>query len=396
MSEGAAPATRPVPRAVVRVALLLLIVAAAISLIHACRGALGPRGSLDFGAPLKAAQTLFHEEPYSRALAGSYVAPTRFDPNRNPWPAWPVQVPSVLMLFWPFAFLGWPAAKLAWLASNLLFTGGILLMLFRRFLPGRAPALYVAVTCLFLTSVFHRAVLANGQHILAGLFFFLLALELGDRRRPWLAGFALAAALIKYSVIVFLLPWLILTRQWLALAVALALHAAMTLGVAWWIGADPVRMILDSLRLSESLVFSGMIDLSALAGKVGIPLRFAMLLAAAISALILWIAAARRVADGPMFLAALCLFSVLLAYHRGYDFVVTLVPVIVAIARWPQARSFGLLMAGAVAVTWYGYALLSALGIDVHGAYAWVMAAFCYPAAATALWMSVGKQARLA
>ncbi|MGE5721661.1 MAG: glycosyltransferase 87 family protein [Sphingomonadales bacterium] len=370
---------------------VLLVLMALGSAIHASGNALALWGSMDLGQPLKASQELMREDPYRRFLQVPIGPDAQARPDANPFGVFPVQVPSALMLLWPYAMLSWPGAKLAWLISNLLFTAGLLLLAFRRLLPGRSPWLYAAIGALFVIGMPWRNIIANGQHLLASLFLFLLALELADRRRPVPAGIALAAALLKYTVILFLLPYLILKRQWLPIAVALAIHAAMTLAIALRLHTDPATLVLESFRIAIRLQPQGYVDLSALTAASGIPPMLALAAGALLFGMEIWIAAVRPTRDEALFLAALCLLAPLLVYHRAYDFVLLIVPLLVAIDRWPQAKPLTLLVSACVALVWFvSTARPYAAWMDGRGPYYWLVAGCCWAAAAAA-WILLGR-----
>mgnify|MGYP003580355708 CR=1 FL=1 len=138
---------------------------------------------------MKGLEVLLRDNPYERYFVhGPFSAmPSTADGNSNALA--PSQAPSALMLLWPYQMLPWPAARIAWAVSNLIFSAGILWLAFRRFLPGRSIWLYAALASLFVISSQWRNIMNNAQRLLAGLFFFLLAMELADRKRS-LAGVA--------------------------------------------------------------------------------------------------------------------------------------------------------------------------------------------------------------
>jgi hypothetical protein len=385
---------RPFDGKIGRVAALLLCALALVSAAQGCRNALMPWGSIDLGMSLKAAQHLQHVNPYERHLA----SPDRFSraPTgaRNPFPMMPMQVPSALMLLWPFGALSWPAAKLAWLLSNLAFTAGLLLLAFRRFLPGRSGWKYLAVTSLVLISLPWRIIVGNGQHLLAALFFFLLAIDLADRRRPIPAGLAVAVCLVKYSITLWLLPWFVLRRQWTPLLLGLAIHAAMTLGIALWLGSNPVTLLTQALRAgSGTLQGAGYLDLFAIARSVGAPDLAAALAALSLFGLILWSALKRTHSNPDLFLAAACLVSTVVVYHRSYDLLVLLLPLLI-VMRDPAGRPLlAGLLAATLLLTWYVdkavLELTSWLDADDTGtrggAYFYLLAALLYSTLAASI-----------
>ena len=332
----------------------LLMAAAAASLIHGANNALALWGSMDLGVSLRSAQTLQHEDPYRRHLRSPGRPSEHPSRHQNPYWMHPVQIPSALMLLWPYSGLSWPAAKIAWLITNLLCTAGLLLLAFRRFLPDRSPWTYAAIASLFVIGTPWRNAFANGQHGIVSLFFFLTAMELADRRRSLWAGAALAVSLIKYSTTLFLLPWFVFKRQWLVLAAAAAIHGVMTIAISLWLGTPPWTLVAGSLRVGGGdLLFSGFLDMFAWAHALGLPALVPTLTATAVLLLLLGMALAKRVANEDLFLAALCLSALSLVYHRAYDHLLLIVPLLAAIRHWRTEKLAAVLIGACTAQIWF-------------------------------------------
>ncbi len=331
---------------------LVAVFLAVASIGRASGNALDIQGSGDLGRPLQTAQLLKTENPYHRYFNDPIRENMDAQPARNPFGIDPVQAPSVLMFFWAFTGLTWPAAKMAWLAVNLLATAGICVLGFRLFLPGRSVWIRVALASLLVISMPWRNIIANGQHLLVGLFFYLLALDLADRKRPWLAGIALAGSLIKYSATAFLLPYLIWKRQWYPIAVAAALHAALTIGIAIRLGENPIVLVAQSFEVARHLQFHGWFDLATLMHLVDIPEVYAVLAGVACVVPWLYLALRKPCLDGDVLLAGLCFLSTVVLYHRAYDFVILFLPVLVAVRRWDSDRILASLIWVAVVLIW--------------------------------------------
>ncbi|MEA3003447.1 MAG: hypothetical protein QOH81_2235 [Sphingomonadales bacterium] len=375
----------------VRALLVPLCLLAAASAVEGCRNALMVRGSIDFGMSLKAAQDLARENPYRRhALAPEGFA-QRPRADANPFPMEPMQVPSALILLWPYALLSWPTAKLAWLISNLMFTAGLLVLGFRRLLPGRDMACYVALTAALLASFPWRVVVGNGQHLAAGLFFWLLAAALADRGHPLAAGAALAASFVKYSVTLFLLPWFLLKRQWGPLLTALAVHALITLGIAWRLGENPVSLVLQALRTgAATLLYSGYVDMFAITHGLGVTPVVAAAAALALAGLAVALALSRPPPNQGLFLAALAFLSLLVLYHRAYDALILFLPLLVLVERAKREPMLAALVAAPILLCWYvdRAVLQFTPWLDRAGgfsAYYWLVASLFYLALALLL-----------
>jgi hypothetical protein len=334
---------------------LLVLLLVAIAITSALRGILhAVEHSEDFGITLKVLEVLAVENPYERYFLRDreWVADTALEPL-NPNPPIPSQAPSAILLLWPYGLLPWPAAKLAWMLSNLFFTAGIITLGCRRLLPGRSVWLYAVLASLFVIGSPWRNVMTNGQHLLAGMFFFLLALELAERDRGLLAGFALAASFVKYSTTLLLLPYLVFRRQWMPIVVAFLLHGAMTLAAAWRLDENPFTLVLRSVRpAGMENGFDGFVDVFAVTHLLGLPAALAGAVSAALLLFALWLALSRR-ADDEFFLAALCILSTVLVYHRHYDLIILLLLLMIALKHRDRAPLAFALVSMCVALTWY-------------------------------------------
>jgi hypothetical protein len=337
-----------------RVCAALLALFALISAVHAIGNAMALMGSKDIGASIRAAQVLQQQDPYALFLSGKGDAPGKPGPGGNPFAMEPVQVPSALMLLWPYSSLSWPALKVAWLISNFVFTAGLLILAFRRFLPGEPLWLYICISALFVMSSSWRNIITNGQHGLASLFFLMAAAELADRRRSVAAGTALAFGLMKYSMTMFLLPWFVLKRQWVPLAIAIGLHVLTTMTIALWLQVSPITLISGAIHVGrETLLVQGFLDLFALSTGLGLPPAVPAVVSMTTSAAILWIALRGRIANENVFVAALCFLALTLVYHRPYDYILLIVPLLVAIRYVATLRLAALMIFASVALIWF-------------------------------------------
>jgi hypothetical protein len=106
----------------------------------------------------------------------------------------------------------------------------------------------------------------------------------------------------------------------------------MTVGIALWLDENPFAMVAQSIGVGQKeLESAGFLDLAATAHSIGAPAALASAIALALLALSLLVALTRRISDEHLFLAALALLSLTLVYHRGYDQVMLIVPLLVAI-----------------------------------------------------------------
>lgn len=346
-----------------RIALALLLVLGVVSIFRSAPSALDPPfGSGDFGMTVKAAEDLQHENPYNRYLKkgpGPWSAETP-DANGNPMGLYPVQVPSVLMLLWPFTPLGWPAAKLTWFVLNLIFSVGCGLLLARRLSHPALPEVGALLAGILLVSLPWRIAIANGQHLIAGMFFFLLSAELADGGRKNWAGAALAFSFIKYTATLFLLPYFVWKRQWRPIVVALGIHAALTLGVAIWLDESPISLVMQAAHAALSYqpdpgvyqLSDGFIDMFAVSRSLGLPLAIPFAAAVAGTTVSYWLAIRRRGSEA-MFLSLLCFWAYVAMYHRAYDAVILLIPLACALKAVRFQPMPWVLVLAVIACLWF-------------------------------------------
>jgi hypothetical protein len=198
-----------------------------------------------------------------------------------------------------------------------------------------------------------RVIIGNGQHLLAALFFFMLSLELSDRGyRKW-AGVALAISFVKYSVTLFLLPYFVWKRQWTPLAIAFAVHAAMTVGIGLWLDESPL-VLLDQAYQAGSAVLAtaGYLDLFAVSSSLGLSPLTAGVVGLIGTALTYWLALRRR-GDEASFVALLCLWSMVAIYHRSYDAIILLFPLLIAVRAPRRPWLISGLIFAVLACVWF-------------------------------------------
>ena len=315
--------------------LALLVLLAAVSAGRGVWNATArPNASQDFQWD-SARVLLQRQNPYAAALSGAPTAVDGIQPGRIE----PNQVPSCLILLWPFAALPWPLAKWAWAMANLGFTGLLLAVTFRLFLPGAPAWKYVAVTCLFLIGTPWRNLIGNGQHLLFSLAFFVWAVALAERGRPLRSGLVLALSFFKYTTIFALLPLFLKKRWGMPILIAFGVHGVLHLFACIWLRTDPITLMLQPLRIGARLRANGIVDVFALWQRLAPDRTVFVPAAAGLLLLGAGIVLARRAQAGADLLALsfLAVLSMLVVYHHNYDFVVFLFP-LVWLARPPAAN----------------------------------------------------------
>ena len=180
-----------------------------------------------------------------------------------------------------------PRPKALWALSNLLFTGVILLCLFRLLPADTEKSTKLLLTSLFLMGTPWRVGIANGQHALFSLCFLLVSVvELSRRRfRVWAP---LAISWFKYTIALPLSLLFVRSRSGRSALLAASLtHGALTVFAASWTHTSPVRMLLGPIEVARSLSLTerGYLDVfvigatlgvesSALAGVAGLAILF--------------------------------------------------------------------------------------------------------------------------
>ena len=233
------------------------------------------------------------------------------------------QFPSLLVLLAPMTLFPAGAARSVWLILNLLFTAGILFLLRKTFFRDTDTYKYAVIALLMLAGTPYRNQLGVGQHTLFAFFFFMLAvyLDMHDDIRPvWLNNTLIALCLFvsyfKYTLTAPLALYFLYRRRYREFAASVAAHAVLTAGCAAWLGKSFLYMIKAPLAVASALTAEGGIDL-------GVLLSGWSFAAAFVIAVILTVMAFRLPPqkDGYLF-SLLILWSLVLTYHRTYDFFV--------------------------------------------------------------------------
>ena len=233
------------------------------------------------------------------------------------------QFPTLLMLLFPMTYLAPAAARCLWLALNLAFTAGIVILLRRTFFENADIYEYTAAILLMLAGTPYRNQLGVGQHTLFAFFFFMMAVytEKKDvKKSP--AGCVLTALCIfvsyyKYTLTAPLALYFIYKKRYKELALSVAAHVVLTGVFAVRAGKSFVYMIKAPLEVASNLATEGGIDLGVLFGS---PLCYVVALVIGI----LLVAVTLKLPQNSenILISLLILWSLILTYHRTYDFFV--------------------------------------------------------------------------
>jgi hypothetical protein len=357
------------------VALLMLL--AGVSAAQGFRNAVvRPSGSQDFQWDA-ARLLLLGQNPYRATLERLPVPTDRYMPDALA----ANQFPSALVLLWPYAAMPWGVAKVAWALSNLLFTGMLLYFGLRKFAPEMGLLGCVAIAAALLAGTPWRSLVGNGQHLLFSLAFFAWSVAAARDERHMRAGALLALSLLKYTTIVFLLPYFIYRRWFKPLVAAMVLHFAIHLGVAAYLGESPIALARQSVRVSMALQEQGYLDIAAILDRLGIGSAGAALaIALVLVGVATWLSIRAAAGNDMLVVSVLAFVSTVAVYHRPYDFVVLFFPLMYAAGRRSQA--FTLLSLTCIGLSWYVTRILELVSSRTGAA----LAGDLYLAGLFALW----------
>ncbi len=237
-------------------------------------------------------------------------------------PSPPVQLPSVMLMFAPFAWTDFSTATVALLAINLVSTLVILWLGWRLFLEGRVSGTdYAVLVLLLLASNPWRVTVAAGQHGLIAIAFFLIAFYFFERRALKVATIFAALSMFKYSLVLpFFALFLYRLRDAVAVIAGVAvIHIALTLWVGVMVSASPVALVQQSLRVATSTqTVQGAFDFFVFFHRVApdwssvVPAVFSAIVVAAVTIV-------ARKPLGLRGLGILAIVSIIIVYHRVYD-----------------------------------------------------------------------------
>jgi hypothetical protein len=245
----------------------------------------------------------------------------------------------------------WQTAKTWWLAINLALAVYVPWLIRRLWCGHLGPGPTAALFVVWFGGMGLRVGLANGQHALFWFAAMLSALWLMSTGRAGWAGIPLSLSLHKYPLTAVFLPYFAAGRAWRLLTVAgvatLAWIGVFIMGlrvntwevaasylreIAWWYGRSgpgglPGRGITDVYPV-----------LTALASE---PVAtFVLYVIVGVAAVAVWWPL-RTGHSSPRAVDVACLVLLMLwgTYHRVYDTIVLIVPLLVLAAHWHGSRA---------------------------------------------------------
>lgn len=297
---------------------------AAVSLIQGCRNAIAV--SQDFQWDAAKALTL-RINPYIESLTPTGIL------DQYHWEDYCLQMeanqfPSLLMLLFPYTLLAPLTARYVWLASNLLFTVLMIVLLRKTFLAVLDRRLFILLMLVMISGTPYRNQLGVGQHTIFSFLFFLAAVYFSRRREEsgkagYTAGtiLCLAVSYFKYTLTVPLALYFVYKRKWKELILSVMIHVGLTIFAAFWLHTGILDMIIQPLQVSSALAAEGGIDFGAL--LQGSPLAFVLAGIVMIFLFIMMLKMPQGV--DAQIISMLVLWSLIVTYHRTYDFFVLVV-----------------------------------------------------------------------
>jgi len=238
----------------------------------------------------------------------------------------PGNSPPMLFLLLPLSLFSWPIAKAVWMIVSIVLVLATPWLAIRLFPVSLKPLLWVMMVLVFYGMPSTRAAVVTGQTGVVAIFLVLLTLMLVRSDRRWLGGLALGIALSKFSVGIPLLIFLLYKRKWATLAVAMGVQVAGFIAIAMLRPGSPVDVFADFASIAAAHSSLSGIHLTGLFSPTTLT---SVMVGAIFSVAVfapLWFHISKLKArdsrselhDFTVF-AVLCLWTLLVAYHRGYD-----------------------------------------------------------------------------
>lgn len=305
----------------------LLVGIAFLALLSVLQGFRNGLNFVDFHWE-SAALFLRGENPYQwffdgRLFQGVYVDAT--------------QAPSTIAFILPYGLFNHFVGNMLWDVSNLLFVAMFLWQVrcawFRN-----SPWPVTFVACLFLVGTPWRACIGNGQHVMFSFMFFMLSYNaMESNKSKWLMGALMAASLFKYTVAVPMAFVFLFRREWRAMFVCAGLHVALTVLLGAWTHTNPLTLVLQSMQIGGALVAHGDADIASLLRAFGCEdVKIWATAGYVIYGMLCVVVAFARTKDDLLKLATLAVISNVMFYHRVYDFVTLVFPVIWLVRGAPE------------------------------------------------------------
>lgn len=231
------------------------------------------------------------------------------------------QFPSLLLLLVPYTIFAPMTARVLWLISNICFTVGILWLLRKTFFAKCGAFECAVMFLLMIAGTPFRNQIGVGQHTLFSFFFFMLAVWL-DEKNPEKNSVPITICMFisyfKYTLTAPLTLYLLYRRRYKEFAASVVMHIIATVLAAIMLNKSVIYMIVAPLKVASVLGSQGGLDLGAVFGGGIAGYAVGAIVAAALVVITLMLPKGHE----RLLFAVLLLWSLILTYHRTYDFFV--------------------------------------------------------------------------
>lgn len=236
------------------------------------------------------------------------------------------QFPSLLLLLFPFTLLPPLTARYVWIACNLLFTLAIPFLLKKTFFKKLDTNTVNILSLLMVAGTPWRNQIGVGQHTLFSFVFFLLAVyfsEKENQRCEAAAGLCLAVSYFKYTLTAPLALYFLFKGKYRLLVISVIPHMIGTVYSALMIGDTVWGVIVKPLKVAAALTSEGSMDIGALfhTGSYTVWITAFIFVVLAVFSV-----RARGRCEGEYVVSVLLLSSLIMTYHRSYDYFVLILP----------------------------------------------------------------------
>lgn len=278
------------------------------------------------------------------------------------------QAPSAVIWLAPWGLLPRLLANKIWALSNLVFTVVFFVFLWRSFRPFVGGYAYSLIICIVISGVSWRVLIANGQHLMFSLAYWMAAYWAAKSDCKWLSGVLMAVGLMKYTATVPLALIFLCRKEWLAMVVCASIHIVLSMLIGWHVGEDPIVMILESVRVAGCLTAAGDADIASVALSLGsLSVKEWALAGYVFYGLICLAACFMKGHDDLLRISVFAVLANVMFYHRVYDFVSLVFPLVLMARDWRcNDRPAKIAMyATIVAAAWtfYGCGILGTLRV---------------------------------